>query len=262
MMSNRKNILHVIFAAVIAVLCAVLAACGSYSDSLQRILAEDRIIFGVEPSNMPLAFETQNEPGGLSVDIAKELAGRLNVEAEFVFVSSSDVQTALDEGIIDLFINLPSPGQKEIASMLTLDTGMDYRQVLVVPSGSDVSRLYDLAEGTLCVISGSDASASLDETEVFKGDLGDIIYCENASQQFEAISSGRADAMLIDEPLYRYIMNGVDTDYVVLDEILSQTNLLIALRQQDSRLADRIDSLMNDMRSDGTMERIRSSWIG
>ena len=261
-MNSRRNILFVIFASIIALCCAALSGCGEYSDSLQRVLAEDRIVFGVERSNMPLSYERQGEPGGLSADMAKELAARLNVEAEFVFVTPSDVQAALDEGRIDLFVNLPSPGQKETASMLTVDTGMDYRQILVVTSGSDVSRLFDLQGGTLCLISGSDAATSLDEAVVFKGDLKDILYFETADQQFGAIDSGRADAMLIDEPMYRYIMNGVDSHYVVLDEILSQTNLLIALRREDSRLADRIESLLEDMRADGTMERIRSGWIG
>jgi len=258
----KRRILYVIFAAVIALLGAVLAGCGGYSDSLQRVLAEDRIVFGVEPFNMPLSFETEGQPGGMSAELAREIANRLNVEAEFVYVTPSDVQTALDEGTIDLYINLPSPGQKEAASMLTIDTGLDYRNILVATPESGVTRLFDLAGGDLCLIPGSQSASALDKAVVFKADLGSTIPCENASEQFEAINSGKADAMLIDEPLYRYIMNGVENDYVVLEDIISQTSLLLALRQQDTRLADRIESLFDDMRSDGTFKRICSDWIG
>ena len=241
----------------------MLAGCGDDRDALQRILSDKEIVFGIEPDKMPLSFEAQGEPEGLSVDMAKELAYRLDVDARFVFVSASDAQQALDEGTIDLFVNLPSPGQKETATMQTVDTGIDYRQMLVVPSDSDVSRLYDLEGGTLCIISGSDAAAALDKAEVFKADLGGIIWCDIASEQFDALTSGRADAMLVDEPVYRYIMNGVeDSGYVVLDDVLARTRLIIAMRQRDIQLAQRIQSLFNDMRNDGTFDRIRSGWIG
>jgi len=261
-MTSKKSLLFVLFFAVIALSSALLTGCGEYSDSLQRILAEDRIIFGVEPDNLPMSFDSQGEAGGYSAELGREMAARLNVEAEFVYVSPSDVQQALDEGLIDVYINLPSPGLMETASMLTVDCGTDYRQIMVVPSDSDVSRLYDLSGKTLCVISGSDAAASLDSAEVFKGDLAGIIWCETASEQFDALDSGKAQGMLIDEPMYQYIMNGVDSDYTVLRELLSQTPFIFAMRHQDHRLADRIESLLEDMRSDGTLEKIRTGWFG
>ena len=261
-MNSRKNIPLVLSILIITVLCLALSGCSDDRDSLQRILADKHIVFGVEPDKMPLSFEAQDEPQGLSVDIARELAYRLDVEAEFLFVSASDAQQALDDGTIDLFINLPSPGQKETAALQTVDTGIDYRQILVVPSDSDVSRLYDLKGGTLCIISGSDASAALDKAEVFKSDLGGIVWCDIAGEQFDALASGRADAMLVDEPVYLYIMNGVDSDYVVLEDVIARTRLIIAMRQHDIQLSQRIRSLFDDMRSDGTFDRIRSGWIG
>ncbi len=261
-MNRRKNILLVLSVLIITFVCLAMAGCGDDRDSLQRILAEDEIVFGIEPDKLPLSYDTEGDPVGLSVDVAKELAYRLDVEARFVFVSASDARQSLDDGTIDLFINLPSPGQKETATMQTVDTGVDYRQILVVTSDSDVSRMFDLDGGTLAVISGSDAAAALDEAEVFKADLDGIIWCDMASEQFDAINSGRADAMLIDEPVYLYIMNGVDSDYVVLDDVISRTRLIIAMRQRDVLLAQRIESLFGDMRSDGTFERIRSVWIG
>lgn len=261
-MNNKRSILLVIFLAVIALSAALLSGCGQYSDSLQRILAEDVIVFGVESDNLPIAYDHQGEPNGYSVDLGNEMASRLNVEAEYVFISPSDVQQALDEGIIDVYLNLPSPGQKETATMLTVDAGMEYRQVMIVPKDSKVTRLYDLAGKNLCVIDGSNAAEALDKAEIFKADLGSIIWCELPSEQFDALDSGSAQAMLIDEPMYLYIMNGVDSDYVVLDELISQTRLLMAMRLHDDQLGERIKSMMEDMRSDGTFEEINSRWFG
>ena len=261
-MNGKKSLLFVIFVAVIALFCIFMSGCGEYSDSLQRILAEHEIVFGIQPDSMPMSADHAGEPGGYSVDLGEELAKRLNVDAQFVFVSPSDAQRALDEGEIDVYINLPSPGQKESASMLTVDGGMDCRQIVVVPSDSNVSRLYDLCGKTLSVISGSDAAASLNEAEVFMGDLGGIIWCELPIEQFDALDTGKAQGMLIDEPLYLYIMNGVTSDYKVLDELLSQTRFIMAMRLQDKRLGERVESLLEDMRSDGTFERISFEWFG
>ncbi len=261
-MTNKRSLLFVLSGAIIALFAAVLSGCGEYSDSLQRILAEERIIFGVQ-DNLPMSYEVQDEPNGYSVQIGRNLAARLDVEAEFVFVTPSDVQRALDEGMIDVYINLPSPGQKAMAAMLTVDCGMEYRQIMVVPSDSDVKRLFDLSGQTLCIISGSDASAALDEAEVFKSDLAGIIRCKNASEQFDALDSGKAQGMLIDEPMYRYIMNGVENpDYKILDELLARSELIMAMRAQDHRLAERIEVLMDNMRADGTIDSIRTEWLG
>jgi|GEM_PF-1627469 len=261
-MNKSKRLLTVIFGAIIALFCGVMAGCGEYSDSLQKILAEDRMVFGIQPANSPLSFQSGGEPNGLSVDLAREIAKRLNVEAEFVYVSASDVQTALDEGIIDVYVNLPSPGQKETATMLTVETGMNYRHIMVVPADSKVSRLYDLKGDCLSVISGSDSAGALDEAVVFKGDLGSILWCTNPWEQMSAIDSGKAEAMLIHEPMYLYMAKDFGDDYKALDEVLSSTKLVFAMRTQDSQLASRIKTLMSDMSSDGTYERIRSEWIG
>lgn len=261
-MINRKHILPILFAAVAALCCALLCGCGKQSDSLQRILDEDRIVFGIQPNNSPLSFRSGEEPNGLSVDFGSEFAARLNVEAEFVFVSTSDVQGALDSGLIDVYINLPSPGQKGTATMLTVDSGIDYRHIMVVPKNSNVSRLYDLKGDRLIVISGSDSAGALDEAVVFKGDLGEILWSSNPWEQMSALDSGKADAMLIHEPMYLYMAKDFGDNYKALNEVLSSTGLVFAMRQQDSQLAGRIKNLLSDMRSDGTFESIRSEWLG
>jgi len=261
-MTSRKHILWVIFAAAVALCCGLISGCGEYSDSLQRILAEDRMVFGIQPENSPLSFKTGGEPNGMSVDIGNELAARLNVEAEFVFVSTSDVQSALDSGLIDVYVNLPSPGQKETATMLTVETGIDYRHIMVVPANSKISRLYDLKGDRLSVISSSDSAGALDEAVVFKGDLGQILWCSNPWDQMSSLDSGKADAMLIHEPMYLYMAKDFGEKYKALDEVLSSTGLVLALRQQDGQLASRVKTLLSDMHSDGTFEQIRSKWLG
>lgn len=261
-MISRKKLLLVILAAVIALCCGLLSGCGEYSDSLQRILAEDKMVFGIQPNNSPLSFHSGDEPNGLSVDLGNELAARLNVEPEFVVVSTSDVQQALDSGTIDVYLNLPSPGQKGTATMLTVDTGIDYRHIMVVPKSSKVSRLYDLKGDCLSVISGSDSAGALNEAEVFKGDLGEILWCSNPWEQMSALDTSKADAMLIHEPMYLYMAKDFGDNYKALDEVLSSTGLVLAMRQQDSQLASRIKTLMSDMSSDGTFESIRSEWLG
>lgn len=261
-MNLRKAVQLVILCAVITLSGILLSGCGEYRDSLERILNEHRIVFGVRPDNLPLSVQTETGAEGLSVDIANEIAARLNAEAEFVFIQPEDVQQALDDGTIDIYVNLPSPGQKETASMLTVDCGMDYRQIMVVASDSDAGRLYDLKDCTICVITGSDAEVSLNEAEIFKGDLSGVVSCLTAEEQFDALNSGKVQAMLIDEPLYRFTVKDTDSSYIVLDEVLSRTRLIIAMRLHDNQLAARIESLFSDINSDGTYRRICSEWLG
>lgn len=252
--------LTALLAAILLLLAAV--GCADSSDSLERVLGSGRLRFGVAPEDRPMSFDWNGEPAGLSVELAKEFAKRLNVEAQFVFVEHSDAQRALEEDEIDVYVNLPSPGQKAEATMLTLDGGMDCRQIVVVPAESKINRLYDLEGGTLAVLTGSEASDALDEAEVFKKALGEVTYCELPADQLAAINGGTADAMLIGEPLYRYIMIGTGSEYRVLDNVLADTRFIHALRLHDTTLGERIGSLFADMEKDGTFESIRKEWLG
>ena len=97
-------------ALILAILMLVgLCGCDDGKDSLDRILKKQTIVFGISPDSIPMSYVTMNDKTeGLSVDIGNELAKRLAVSAEFVFVEQEDALEALANEEIDCYLNLVS----------------------------------------------------------------------------------------------------------------------------------------------------------
>jgi len=72
-------------------------------DVLERILARGTLRIGYDPNNLPMSFfNADGQLVGFDVELAEQMAGALQLRAEFVPVTWPEVPRLLDEGIIDV----------------------------------------------------------------------------------------------------------------------------------------------------------------
>lgn len=255
-----------IIAALLSLLClaalSLSAGCDSGSASLSRILGEGKMVVGLTPDSLPMSYEDGSGAAGLSADLARELAKRLNVEVEFVFLDADEVLDALENDSIDVYMNMPYPGQKEAAKFLTVDGLLDCRQIIAVREDSDISRLYDLAGKRAAVISGSDADDALTQAAILRADLESVEYAESSTELIGWITQERVDVIVIDEPLYLYTVNRMGHGCKVLDETLGERDYILALKLREDSLGERLKQLYSDMKSDGTFDTIVEGYLG
>ena len=77
------------------------------------------------------------------------------------------------------------------------------------------------------------------------------------------LESGRSDAIVVDETLARYYMKQQDNGvkYVVLDENFGTEKYAIGMRQDDTELCKNINKAMQELKDDGTFDKIKDTWF-
>lgn len=77
----------------------------------------------------------------------------------------------------------------------------------------------------------------------------------------QALKQGTLDAVIIDsEPAMVYTRN--NTDIMILDEAFADEEYAIALKKGRSDLLDKINGALAELTSDGTLDAVKSNWIG
>lgn len=239
-----------------------LCGCGEYSSSLERVLKEERIVFGIAPDALPMSAESADGPAGLSVDIGNEIAARLDVEAEYIFIAPENALQYINDRIIDCYINLPAPDIRTLAQIETVDALMDYRQVAVVTRWSPVDQLIDLSGERVCLVSGTDAAEAFSQAEMLKASTGEIVWCENYDEIMFELTGSTCAAAIVDEPQFLYSAGDSRSKFIVVEQPVASGDCVFAFGYREEGLAERIGSIYSNMNADGTLSSIKAEWLG
>lgn len=204
--------------------------------------------------------DTVAEYTGLSVDLAEELTALLNVRAVFVPVEPERAFEALESNQIDCYLYLNAVDIKTAATMNTIDTGLDYRQIFVVPQSGPITKLSELAGRRLGCVSNSDTADALSHATLIRSEVSQTIYYSDPGAMLGAVTSGDLDAAVINEPLFRY-RSGDYTELHAIDDLLEESDLVIAMNLRDDTLGERIAILYDILKEDGTLDRLEKKWL-
>ena len=87
---------------------------------------------------------------------------------------------------------------------------LNNRQIVIVPEGSDIKTVADLAGKKIGLQDGSTAMDALESSEVYtSGQIKDedITKLEENVSVFNELKAGRIDAFIVDEAVGHYIMS-------------------------------------------------------
>ena len=76
------------------------------------------------------------------------------------------------------------------------------------------------------------------------------------------LTTGRLEAVVVDEVVGRYYVAKKPELYAVLDENFGTEEYGVGLRKEDTELLAKIDGDMNAMKQDGTAAKIAQQWFG
>ncbi len=238
-----------------------LCGCGEGKNTLENIQKQGKIVFGVTPDYLPMSAETEDGAMGMSIDIGNEIAARLDVEAEYIFISQENAAQYLNNKVIDCYINLAGPDIRTVAQLEIVDTGYDYKQVVAVPVWSTVTRLVDLTGERVCVISGTDADTAFREAPAFHSAMSEIAYVDTYLDVLYELTGSTCAAAIVDEPQLLYAIGDSREKFIIIDAPLATGDFVFAFRYRDSEISGRIQNIYGDMKADGSLERIRSEWL-
>lgn len=247
-----KKITAFLFAALMVV--SLFAGCAAKDNG--------KFIVGLDDSFPPMGFRDENnEIVGVDIDLAKEVAKRLNMEFVAQPIDWDSKELELKNGNVSCIWNGMTITDKRKEAMLISDPYMANNQIIVVAPGSDITSSADLAGKVVGLQKGSSAVAALDKTEV-RAQIKEVVEYTDNVLALTDLKVGRTDAVVVDEVVGRYYVAKAADDYVVLEESLAPEKYGIGFDKGNTELCEKVNKALKEMKEDGTTAKISEKWFG
>lgn len=255
----------------------VLAACGGGSteedpttddaaengeaadDLLAKVQEEGTLVIGTEGTYPPFTFHDETgELTGFDVEIAREVADRLGVEAEFLETQWDAMFAGLDASRFDMVANQVGINPERQESYEFSDPYITSTAVLVVAEDNTEIQSFEDLEGKL---SAQSLTSNYAETATSFG--AELEGVEGFNQAIELLNSGRVDATVNDNlTVLDFLNQRPDAQVKVVDESEDAAQSGLLFRQDSGAIVDEVNQALADMIEDGTYDEISEKWFG
>src|SRR5215208_5095342 len=203
-------------------------------------------------------FEQGKAPNytGFDIDLVNAMAKEMGRTVTYEDTSFDTIFRDLAAGKFDMVASATTitPEREQ-----TVDFSNPYylsEQALVVPSGSDIKTVDDIAGTTIAVQQGTTGQAYVeDET-----DAGDVRQFPEGPDAINAVKTGTSDAAVIDLPVAQDAVEkagGVEiATSIPTDEEYG------FVFQQDDTLREDVNASLKNVEDDGTYAEIYKKWFG
>ncbi len=216
---------------------------------------------GFDKGFPPMGFvDNDGKYVGFDLDLAAEVAKRLNLELKLQPIAWDAKNMELDSGNIDCIWNGFTMNGRENDYEWTAPY-MDNRQVIVIRGDSDYPAPGSLSGKSVALQKDSSAVAALDANQAFKNDITPVLT-DTYLNAFMNLETGAVEAVLVDEIVARYHMEKDGKNFKVMDEALASEQYGVGFKKGNTELRDKVQKALEDMAADGTMKTISEKWFG
>ncbi|MFD2205205.1 cystine ABC transporter substrate-binding protein [Kiloniella antarctica] len=236
------------------------ASADNDKDLLTEIKERGTILIGLEATYPPFNYQDENgKLVGFEVDVAKALAERLGVNAEFVPTKWDGMLAGLETKRFDIITNqvtITEDRQKKYdftqpytVSGIQVITRSDKQDDFKTPT--------DLAGKYVGVGLGSNYEEWLSENVP---DAEVSTYDDNATK-LQDLLVGRLDAFLNDRLAAAYLLKNSGGKVVAAGEPFDKQRMGVALRKGNETLLQALNKGLDELRADGTLAAISQKWF-
>ncbi|WP_163100454.1 amino acid ABC transporter substrate-binding protein [Peribacillus alkalitolerans] len=264
-----------IFFALLLSLMLVVAGCGTTEekaenknedkttadggDLLSKVKEEGTLLVGTEGTYPPFTFhDEKGELTGFDVEIAREIAKRLDVEPKFLETQWDGMFAGLDAKRFDMIANQVGirPDRQE-----KYDFSKPYitsASVLIAHESNNAVKAFEDIKGLK-----SAQSMTSNYAEQAKKLGAEIVGVEGFNQAIELINSKRVDVTINDKLSFLDFKNQKpDAPVKVVDEADDASQSGLMFRKGSETLVEEVNKALDDMIKDGTYEKISVKWFG
>ena len=238
---------------------------GCSNNSSESTLDKDTLIVGIDDAFAPLGFKDESgEITGFDIDLAKELAKRLNKKIIFQPIDWTMKESELKSGNIDLIWNGYTITDERKNKVDFSVPYLKNKQVIVTLADSNINSKSDLANKKVGAQSESSAVTAM-EKEIdlynsFSG--GSAITFEDNNQALMDLEAGRLDAVVADEILVRYYLSLKGEDkFKILEDNFGEEEYGVGIRKGDTGMVDAFNKAYKEMQEDDTLKEISEKWF-
>jgi ABC-type amino acid transport substrate-binding protein len=263
--SHRRRFALLLLALLLALaaLWLLLRELGPEEDPTWARIVETGVLRVCTDPSWPPFESIEAESGaivGFDVELAERLAQRLapGVQVRLISVSFDSLYDALLASRCDVVLSAlpyePARTRDVVYSVAYFNAGL----VLVVPQGSEIENLWDLAGHGVGVEWGFVSEGNSRQRSFLQG-LDPRRY-ETAVAALRALQAGEVDAALVDRVTAVGYVRTCAALRIVGDP-LSDVNYVIPTRLDSPQLLEEINRVLLEMRQDGTLQTLQEQWF-
>lgn len=282
-MRNRPRKSLILVLATFLLVALVLGGCGSSSRdqagttpggsentgnknsrTLEQVKQSGVLKVGIMGTYAPYNFlNDKKEMDGFDADIAKEVAKKMGLKAEFVSQEFSGMIAGLQAGKFDTVISqmtITEDRQKQMDFTEPYITNQV--KVIVKQDNTTVTKLEDFKGKNIGVGLGTNDEAYLRNEALPKVGNFTIKTYDDVITSLQDLNNGRIDATINNMYALKPIVEKNGFKIKAVGEAIKSDKAGIAVTKGNMELRDALNQALKDLKADGTYKTIFTKWFG
>ncbi len=229
--------------------------------TMAAIQERGRLIVGVDQNTFMFGYRdpSSGQLEGFDIDLAREIAGRIFGDPnriELQVVEANQREPALESGQVDLIVRTFSITCERKEKVDFSTTYFYANQRILTRTGSRIRSAADLAGKRVCSVSGTTSLKRVFELDPRPTLIGVTSWtdCLLMMQQ------GQIDAISTDDVVLKGLARQ-DPNVDVVGESLGVEPYGVGVRKGNDDLVRFVNGVLEDIRTDGTWERLYDRWL-
>lgn len=229
---------------------------------LKAVQKAGKLRVAVDTTYPPMEFESADgKIIGMDVDLAREIAKILKVEAEFVVMPWDGILAGLQSNRYDVIMssmNITAERSAQVNFVPYISMG----QVFVVKnSAKAVNKDIDLAGRTVAVQVDTTSFTAVEAILKSGVKIKGIKTFPGATETFSALKANQADVIVTDEAVGRYYTGLDSKTFMISGNAIKAEPIGIAVKKSDTQLLKALEEAVKTIKSNGTYAKIYKQWL-
>lgn len=229
------------------------------------IKSAGKIVFCSDIAYPPMEFYEGNDPKGADIDIAEELADRMDVEAEFINTGFDGIIAALKAQKCDAVISSLTNSPERAKEIFFVDYAQFGLAVLVKKGTTGIDTVEALAGKNVAVQVGTTTKDVLEAESKKLESAGKeaikVTVFPKDTDAANALRTGKVDAYITDAPPAAYFVKQSPDDFqLAATPQIDAAPVGIGLRKDDTELQVAVKTGIDAMTDDGKLLEILTEW--
>ena len=250
-----------IFCSLVVILIVIIGVMLLNKNEVEN--KENVLVVGLDDSFPPMGFRNENnEIVGFDIDVAKAVCQKLGMELKLQQISWASKEQELNSGNIDCIWNGFAYTEERAKTMTLTENYIKGKNYFILKNGTTARNQNELEGKKIGVQSGSSQALDLENSE-FEKKIEIISYSDNLTA-FMDLETGGIDAIFCSNIIGNYLIKSKNKNYETVDSenISTSSGSVIAFKQGNIELRDKIQNALYELKKDGTLKEISEKWFG
>lgn len=273
---NAKKLLSLILALVMMLSVGMLASCDSGNKSGNDATdtaastdgsaadegeAKKTLVIATNATFPPYEYYDGESIVGIDAEIAQAIADKLGMELKIEDMEFNSIINAVQNGSVDFGMAGMTVTEDRLKSVDFSDSYATGVQVVIVKEDSDIASVDDLTGKKIGVQLSTTGDIYASDTPD-NGGFGEenVEKYSKGADAVIALTQGKVDAVIIDnEPAKEFVK--ANEGLKILETEFVSEDYAIAFAKNNTELKDKVNTALNELIKDGTVQKIIDKYI-